>query len=118
MDKLRELIEKKTGIPAILLTGDTDTENIELAKSILKYKRENQPRNVRQDLKKPYAAWLHALKGVRLQSKEEEALNKIEADYGLCSRNEEVTDQSDNRGETEAFREVAHQIFGCQREDM
>lgn len=46
MDKLRELIEKKTGIPAILLTGDTDTENIELAKSILKYKRENQPRNV------------------------------------------------------------------------
>lgn len=113
MDKLRELIEKKTGIPVNLLTGDTDAENMELAKGILKYKRENQPRNTRQNLKDPYMAWLHTLKGVQLQSKEEEALNKIEADYGLCSRNEEATDQSNNGEETKAFREAAHQLFGC-----
>lgn len=42
LEELKQEIAQRTGVPAVLLTGETTEENIAQAKAILAYKREHE----------------------------------------------------------------------------
>lgn len=79
LDELKLTIEKQTGVPASLLTGETAEENIVQAKAFLAYKRnaeqEAEARRTKS-AKEAFADWMNA--GEAKSDPTGEALARIE----------------------------------------
>lgn len=77
IDELKTAIEQGTGIPASLLTGETEEENIAQAKAFLAYKRESEatrPKSTREQFKE----WLNASQGIEEPDTAGAALEEIQ----------------------------------------
>lgn len=77
-DELKKEIERKTGVPAILLTGETAKENIEQAKVLLTYRIKNQSLTQKTN-REQFSDWWNDVQGIEVKDEAVEALDKIEA---------------------------------------
>lgn len=77
IDEIKQEIEKRTGVPASLLNGETAEENIAQAKALLAYKREaeaERPKSTREQ----FTEWLNAQQNAEAQDTAGAALAQIE----------------------------------------
>lgn len=77
IEELKQEIAQRTGVPVVLLTGETAEENIAQAKAFLAYKREyqaQQPKNHAEQFK----AWFNEQYGIEEQDEAGAALAEIE----------------------------------------
>ena len=81
LDELKQEITQRTGVPAVLLTGETAEENIAQAKAFIAYKREvlansqaQQPKTAREE----FIEWTRAQSGEDPQDQTGEILAEIE----------------------------------------
>ena len=77
LEELKANIEKQTGVPAYLLTGETAEENIAQAKALLAYKREAEAQKPKTT-KEQFAEWMNARTGAGLPDRSAAALAQIE----------------------------------------
>ena len=77
LEELKANIEKQTGVPACLLTGETAEENIAQAKALLAYKREAEAQKPKTT-KEQFAEWMNARTGASLPDRPAAALAQIE----------------------------------------
>ncbi len=77
LEELKQTIEKQTGIPANLLTGETTEENIAQAKALLAYKREADAERPRTTAEQ-FSDWMNAQDGIEQPDIAGQALADIE----------------------------------------
>lgn len=73
-------IERKTGVPASFLNGDTEEENIAQAKALLAYKREceqTQPQTLSEQLKE----WIGKPEGLSAQDQSQGNYNSTQKQF-------------------------------------
>lgn len=63
MADIKQLIEQRCGVPAALLTGDNDEENIAQAKALLAYRRTGSARKHAQTAREQFIEWAAAALG-------------------------------------------------------
>lgn len=71
-EEIKNLISEKTGVPAEMLTGENAGENLEIARQLLAFKRENAEQ-VQKDPGEQFASW------IRYQTGEPEKVETPEA---------------------------------------
>lgn len=82
VEELKQAIERRTGVPVFVLTGETAEENIAQAKAIIAYKREHEAQQPKTTSDK-FAEWFRQLQGIEETGAAGEALAQIEAAAGL-----------------------------------
>ncbi len=95
VEELKKQIEQRTGVSAVILTGETAEENIELARSLLNYKSDlerQRPKNTADQ----FADWLEAVQGIERQDAAATALNELAEAYRVESGGyPQLTDSGD-----------------------
>lgn len=102
-EEIKKVIEEKTGVPVVLLTGETISEIIKNARNVLEYKYNSD--------------------GTHSQDETEKILNEIEKEYGLQDNGSEqgkqgkATKQAENNNTskqdktTEELKKLVRQLF-------
>ena len=103
-EEIKKVIEEKTGVPVVLLTGETISEIIKNARNVLEYKYNSD--------------------GTHSQDETEKILNEIEKEYGLQDNGSEqgkqgkATKQAENNNNTskqdkttEELKKLVRQLF-------
>lgn len=102
-EEIKKVIEEKTGVPVVLLTGETISEIIKNARNVLEYKYNSD--------------------GTHSQDETEKILNEIEKEYGLQDNESEqgkqgkATKQAENNNTskqdktTEELKKLVRQLF-------
>ena len=76
-EELKQEIAQRTGVPAVLLTGETAEENIAQAKALLAYKREADAQRPKSTAEQ-FSDWMKAQEGTDQPDTAGEALARIE----------------------------------------
>ena len=116
IDDVKQEISQKTGIPEMLLTGETIEEDIAKAKAILAYRKEAEqarPKSAREG----FCEWMNAQEGIEqpdaagqaLEAIEKEAAGDFSAHYPLIRDAGEVEVGSATNDARKAFAEWAGQ---------
>lgn len=77
IEELKQEIARRTGVPVVLLTGETAEENIAQAKAFLAYKREHQAQQPKSHAEQ-FKAWFNEQYGIEEQDEAGAALAEIE----------------------------------------
>lgn len=79
LEELKQEIAERTGVPALLLTGETAEENIAQAKALLAYKRDAEADTQRpRSTTEQFTDWLTARDGIEQPDTAGQALADIE----------------------------------------
>lgn len=117
LEELKQEIAERTGVPALLLTGETAEENIAQAKALLAYKRDaeadiQRPRSTTEQ----FTDWLTARDGIEQPYTAGQALADIEerarveaGGYPMTMDGGEVTGLPDARPAREQFADWLNQ---------
>lgn len=76
-EELKQEIAQRTGVPVVLLTGETAEENIAQAKAFLAYKREHEAQRPKSHAEQ-FKAWFNEQYGIEEQDEAGAALAQIE----------------------------------------
>ena len=110
-EELKQEIAQRTGVPVVLLTGETAEENIAQAKAFLAYKREHEAQRPKSHAEQ-FKAWFNEQYGIEEQDEAGAALAQIEEQarldaggYPMTKDSGEVTNMPDPRPAREQFAE-------------
>lgn len=76
IEKIRETIEQRTGIPASLLTGQTAEENITQARNLYEFRKKNETEKPKSGQDR-FADWLRSAQGIETNDEVSTALDEI-----------------------------------------
>lgn len=111
-DEIKNLISEKTGVPAEMLTGETAEENLEKARALLSWYKENK--EAAPDPREQFASWIREQTGQPEAETPEAALDVIAEAVRIdnggypnvnCGPGNVYLDNSDPRPPAEQFRE-------------
>ena len=77
IEELRQEIEQRTGVPAALLNGETEEENIAQAKALLAYRKDVERTTQPDTTAGKFAGWLRANDGIERPDTAGAALDDI-----------------------------------------